>query len=718
MHYFIKVFVIIFLCSAVITGARSAFAATFTTYPTGFEPKAVAIADFNNDGKKDLAVVNRGSYEVSILLGDGAGNFGAATNFSTGGTFAEPSTVTVGDFNNDGNNDVVVSKPNTHFISLLLGNGNGGLGAPVDFSVGENPGKSAVGDFNGDGKSDLAIADSGFNQGGLYVLLGTGTGTFGPPTKFTANFRAGYVAIGDFNRDNKSDLAVSNSSFNSDKISILIGNGLGSFSTPTDFSVGSTPGALVVRDFNGDTFLDLAATNGESHSISILKGDGQGGFGPATNFPANIFPSSMTAGDFDGDGKTDLAVGWNQSGDRISILRGDNTGQFSAPASFSAASGPYDLAAADLDGDGGSDLVVANASSNNVSVLKGPLPMVAISAASVLEGNAATVPLTFPLTLSRSINLPVTLFYSLSDGTASAASDFNASTSPVSIAAGDVNGSIAVLVNGDQTFELDETFTVTLTPNSSLNAFIVNGPGQGTILNDDPVPAITINDASIVEGNAGTKNLTFNLTLSNASFQLISVTATTADGTAAAGSDYVTKSSTVNISPGQVSTTFSVAISGDSLSEVNEAFFVNLTNPSNASIARAQSVGTIVDNDAAALAVDDSQRAIAVDSVTLLHDPFAVVNTLNFSSDQRSRISLFAFDLNLIQGDVITVQAEDSQHAIHQLPVEFAGVAPNFDGLWQLVVKLPDGLASGDYMVSFTLRGVASNQGRITVKPQ
>ena len=703
------------LCLLVIAAVSSVRAATISTYSVGVEPKAIARADFNNDGKRDLATVNRGSNNVSILLGDGAGNFGAATNFSTGSTFAEPFGLIAGDFNNDGKADVVVSKGNVHIVSLMLGNGSGGLGAPTDFSVGENPGTLATGDFNADGNTDLAVADSGFNNGGVYILLGTGTGSFGSPTKFTAGTRPRYVATGDFNQDNKADLAVANVGFGFNKISILIGNGSGGFGAPTDFAVGSSPIGLVIGDFNKDAFIDLAVANADSHNVSILKGNGQGGFGSATNFAANSFPLSIVTGDFDGDGKLDLAVGANSTGDRISILRGDDTGQFLAPASFSAGSGPYDLVAGDLNGDGASDLAVANASSNNISVLIGPLPTVSISAASVTEGNTGTVPASFALALSSTINRPVTLFYSFTNGTASSGSDFDGSTAPLTIDAGTLTGNIVVAVIGDQTYELNETFMTNL--NSSLNAFILNGQAQGTILNDDPIPTIAINDATVTEGDTGVKNISFNVTLSNPSFQSITVTATTSDRTAGAGSDYVAKSSVVTINPSQVTTPFTVVINGDTGSEPNETFVVNLTNPGNGTIARAQAVGTIVDNDAPALLVDISQRAIAVDSVTFVRDPFAVVNTVNFSSDQRTRIILFAVDLNLVAGDVITVQAEDTQNVVRQLPVEFTTAVPNFNGLSQIVVRLPDGLPPGDHMVSFTLRGVSSNKGLITIKP-
>lgn len=187
---------------------------------------------------------------------------------------------------------------------------------------------------------------------------------------------------------------------------------------------------------------------------------------------------------------------------------------------------------------------------------------------------------------------------------------------------------------------------------------------------------------------------------------------------AEAGVDYVAKSATVNIAAGQLSgPLFTVVVNGDTQSEANESFLVSLTSPVNASIARPQAIGTIVDDDPAALLVDASQRAIALDSVTLLRDPFSSVNTFNFSSDNRTRIILFAVNLNLVAGDVVTVQAEDAQHVNHQLPVEFIGGVPNFGGLSQILVKLPDNLGSGDFMLSFTLRGITSNKGVITIKP-
>lgn len=142
-----------------------------------------------------------------------------------------------------------------------------------------------------------------------------------------------------------------------------------------------------------------------------------------------------------------------------------------------------------------------------------------------------------------------------------------------------------------------------------------------------------------------------------------------------------------------------------------------MSNATNATIARAEATGTIIDDDPAALLTDaTTQRAIALDSVTLLRDPFPKVNNANFSLDHLTRIALFAVNLNLMQGDVITVSAEDALHAVHQLPVEHVAAVPGLPGLSQIVVRLPDSLPVGDLMVSFTLRGQSSNQGTITIK--
>jgi hypothetical protein len=170
------------------------------------------VGDFNGDGKPDLAVANVFSNNVSILLGDGTGQFGAATNFPVG---VYPFSIAVGDFNGDGNQDLAVGNFNSNNVSILLGDGAGHFSAPTNFPV-SGPGSVAVGDFDGDGKQDLAVAN--YSSTNVSILLGDGMGHFSAATTFSVGTNPESVAIGDFNGDGKQDLAVANNSSNNASI--------------------------------------------------------------------------------------------------------------------------------------------------------------------------------------------------------------------------------------------------------------------------------------------------------------------------------------------------------------------------------------------------------------------------------------------------------------------------------------------------------------------
>ena len=144
-------------------------------FGVGTAPLSVAVGDFNGDGKQDLATANVGSNNVSVLIGDGAGGFSAATNFGVG---TDPQSVAVGDFNGDGKQDLAVTNFTSNNISILLGDGMGGFGAATNLGLGSKPTSVAVGDFNGDGKQDLAVASS---SNDVSILLGDGAGGFGAP---------------------------------------------------------------------------------------------------------------------------------------------------------------------------------------------------------------------------------------------------------------------------------------------------------------------------------------------------------------------------------------------------------------------------------------------------------------------------------------------------------------------------------------------------------
>ena len=332
---------------SILLGNGTGSFGTATNFAVGTFPFDVAVGDFNGDTFLDLAVVNTNSNNVSILLGTGTGSFGPATNFATGGT--APRYVAVGDFNGDGILDLAVTNAgSTSNVSILLGTGTGSFGPATSFATGGTfPTSVAVGDFNGDGILDLAVTNTNSNT--VAILLGTGTGSFGPATIFAVGATPASVAVGDFNGDGILDLAVAN--FGSTTVSILLGTGTGSFGPATNFAVGSAPFSVAVGDFNGDGILDLAVVNQNSNNVSILLGTGTGSFGPATNFAVGITPRSVAVGDFNDDGILDLAVvngGSINVPGSVSILLGTGTGSFGPATNFAVGSFPRAVAVGDF----------------------------------------------------------------------------------------------------------------------------------------------------------------------------------------------------------------------------------------------------------------------------------------------------------------------------------------------------------------------------------
>src|SRR2546426_619926 len=228
--------------------------------------------------------------------------------------------------------------------------------APRDFGVGFNPASVAVGDFNGDGKRDLAVAN--YNSSTVSVLLGDGNGTFQPAVTLAVGANPLAVAVGDFNRDGKLDLVVANS--DSSTVSLLRGNGDGTFQAAQNFATGSRPWSVAVADFNGDGRPDLAVANFGSTNVSVLLNNGAGGFQAAVTLETlGVAPDGIVAGDVNGDGRQDLVVA-NATSNTFSVLLGNGDGTFQGPRTFPAGNGPVAVAVADFDGDGNLDLAVAN----------------------------------------------------------------------------------------------------------------------------------------------------------------------------------------------------------------------------------------------------------------------------------------------------------------------------------------------------------------------
>ena len=231
------------------------------------------------------------------------------------------------------------------------------------------------------------------------------------------------------------------------------------------------------------------------------------------------------------------------------------------------------------------------------TILNDDLPNLTINDVTASEGNAGITNFTFSVNLSAPAGPGgVTFNIATANGTATAVVDYVAqSLTSQTIPAGSSSYLFTVQVNGDTLNEPTETFFTNVT--SVVNAVVVDGQGVGTIVNDDPLPSISINDVTVLEGNAGSANAVFTVSLSAASGQTVTVNYATADGTATAPADYTSSSGTVNFAPGQTVRTIGVPVIGETVPEANETYFVNLSGATNATIADNQGVGTITNDD-------------------------------------------------------------------------------------------------------------------------
>ena len=234
-------------------------------------------------------------------------------------------------------------------------------------------------------------------------------------------------------------------------------------------------------------------------------------------------------------------------------------------------------------------------------------PGVSVNDVTLTEGNAGTTNAVFSVSLSAASEQTVTVDYATADGTATAGSDYVATSGTVTFNPGQTVRTFNVAVNGDTTDEADENFFVNLSNLSNATiGDITDAQGVGTITDDDAAPTLSVGDVTVTEGNSGTTSATFNVTLSAASGQTVTVNYATADGTASGGADYVAAAGSLTFAPGETSKSVNVNVNGDTLDEPNETFFVNLSSPSNATVSDNQGQGTITDDDgAAALSVSD-----------------------------------------------------------------------------------------------------------------
>ena len=573
-------------------------------YATGTQPYAVVAADFNNDTVLDLATANYSNNTFSVLLGNVDGTFQPAVTSAAG---YAPQSLAVGDFNGDSIADLATADSNA-YVSVLLGNGDGTFAGPSSYGVvGSYSASVAVGDFNGDGLMDLGVTSNYYDTyyytyySYANVLLGIGDGSFsGPSATFIDYASANSALSADLNGDIYDDFVTFDSY---GYVAVLLGSGSGYLQGPTGyFYTGDYSYGVAAGDLDGDGDNDLVAANYYGRSVGVLLGDGLGGFSGPNNYDVGGYPTSIVLGDFTGDGNLDVATS-NNSSDQVSVLYGDGAGAFSHPTLSATGSSPWALAAGKFNGDAWLDLATANHGVVNVSVLINdqnwpgppppPPPTVSINDVTVTEGNASSVNATFTVTLSSISQSDVTVHYETADGSATAGNDYAAGSGNVIILAGSTSATFVVAVTGDYLAEPTETFAVNLS--APVNAIIGDGQGVGTILDNEP--RASINDATVTEGNTGSVNATFTVTLSGTSDADVTVHYDTANGSATAGSDFPAASGNVTIPAGQTSRSFTIAVTGDRLAEPTEIFTVNLSAPVNGGITDGQGICTILDNE-------------------------------------------------------------------------------------------------------------------------
>lgn len=292
--------------------------------------------------------------------------FGDAQHFVAGST---PVAIGVADFTGDGKLDVVTANAAENEVGLMTGDGAGAFQISDVFEVGNGLFDLTVTDLNEDGDADVVTG----NSGSISMLLGNGNGTFQAANNVLAVGTFSQVIAADFTKDGNVDLAAVSSIPLIGGVFIRPGDGAGNLSPATTFvSNPNTPISLAAGDFNGDGNLDIITANVVSNNVSVYPGDGTGALGAAVSSSPvlNTRPNAVDVGDFDKDGKLDAVIANLQTGD-ISLLFGNGDNTFRAGGTPASLSGAAKLKVAHVDGDGNLDIITANPISNDITLLYG-----------------------------------------------------------------------------------------------------------------------------------------------------------------------------------------------------------------------------------------------------------------------------------------------------------------------------------------------------------
>ncbi|MGA2099544.1 MAG: choice-of-anchor D domain-containing protein [Candidatus Sulfotelmatobacter sp.] len=500
-----------------IASSASTLAMAGPALSVGEDPRGMVVADFNGDGRPDLAVVNRGSNTVSILLGNGDGTFAAQSSFATG---TDPIAIAVGDFNGDGKLDLVTANRASYNISVLLGNGDGTFQSHVDYVAGTEPIGIVVADFNRDGYLDVAEINSADNT--ISVLLGVGNGTFQPQVTYPSGSSPNAIAVGDFNGDGIADLAAADSA--TSNVAVLFGNGDGTFGNASFYPTGSDPDGLLAADLNGDGKLDLVAANNGSNTISVLLNNGGGIFASGVTYPVGNLPFAISAFDAYDTGKLSIAV-VNYGDNTVSILPGNGDGTFNEATvqTFPTGDDPIGMAVGDFNLDGRPDLVVSNSEDNTVSILL-QSPATALSSTALAFGSqtigTTSAPQNILLTNSGSANLLISSI---------------ALTGTNTNQYGETNNCPGTLVGGGSctiSVTFSPTINSTVTANVSITDNAMGSPQTVSLLGTGASSAVTLSPSSLTFSSqaVGTTSSSQNVSLTNTGSVTLGITSISATG--------------------------------------------------------------------------------------------------------------------------------------------------------------------------------------------
>ncbi|MGD8397165.1 MAG: VCBS repeat-containing protein, partial [Candidatus Eiseniibacteriota bacterium] len=355
------------------TGAATGTAATQPLFgppsetPTGATPRDVVSGDLDEDGQPDLVVANYDAQNVTLLLGDGEGGIRTQSDHFTG---SGPWSLAIADLDADGHDDVLCANKASDDIGVLLGGGDGTLAAVRRFAVGDRAYSVGVGDFDEDGNLDVAVGCSAnaTEERLVWVMLGDGAGNLVRGDSFAPGITPEAIVVEDLDGDGHADMAVASNQ--SDDVVVLRGLGHGDFQTLPSPAVGDAPVDLVSGDFDHDGEHDLVTANFGASSQTMLYGTGNGQFAGRQDHPAGHAPFGVAVGDFDDDQDLDVVVA-DALDDDIAVFLGDGAGGVQEARRFTTGAGsePHGVAVADLDLDGIDDVAIANWGTDGVAIL-------------------------------------------------------------------------------------------------------------------------------------------------------------------------------------------------------------------------------------------------------------------------------------------------------------------------------------------------------------